>query len=244
MLRKIAFTVCGLLLFAALVLFGWYQVDGQPLPETEQFLVDAAFDFVEEADGALLFTPRAHAGRGNGHGLVIMHGALIKPRSYAKTAAHFATAGYTVYLPSGPARLSIGAVAGAAERMAKIPVTGWFSIGHSMGGLSSMMLINDYDIDIRAAALWATAMPADFKDADLPIKFIRGTNDGLLTPKRFIEAQQNLPPGTDYVTLDGANHRDFAMYSHQFFDHDGTLGWSRQIATANELTEQFFAQYL
>jgi hypothetical protein len=40
-----------------------------------------------EDDGAMVFTPAL----ANGHGLLIMHGALIKPLSYTKTAAFFAT---------------------------------------------------------------------------------------------------------------------------------------------------------
>ena len=39
-----------------------------------------------------------------------MHGALIMPKSYAKSAAFFAQQGYTVYIPYGPGRLSIAAV--------------------------------------------------------------------------------------------------------------------------------------
>jgi hypothetical protein len=43
--------------------------------------------------------------------LLVMHGALIKPLAYAKTAVYFAARGYLVYVPSGPARLSINAAA-------------------------------------------------------------------------------------------------------------------------------------
>lgn len=85
---------------------------------------------MEEADGTLVFTPALPAGRG----LLIFHGALIKPRAYAGTAAFFASRGYLVYIPAGPARLSIRAVDAAAARLPSFGVGQWFLPGHSMGG--------------------------------------------------------------------------------------------------------------
>ena len=114
MLRKIGKVVLVLLVLGAAVLAAWYQIDGQPLPEARQYLEGRGYTAQVEDNGALVFTPAV----ANGHGLLIMHGALIKPLSYAKSAAYFARLGYTVFLPSGAARLSITAVDGAAARMA------------------------------------------------------------------------------------------------------------------------------
>jgi pimeloyl-ACP methyl ester carboxylesterase len=240
MFKKIAFTSLGLLAIGMLVLGAWYQIDGQPLPETSQFLHGPEYSSRTGTDGSLVFSPAAP----NGHGLLIMHGALIKPLSYAKTAAYFAARGYTVFVPSGAARLSVNAVDDAAVRMRTFGVRDWVMLGHSMGGLSSLTLIERHAPNVRAVALWACAMPADFSRLNVPMLFIWGDHDGLLPAARLADARSKLPASTRYVTLPGANHQGFAMYSHQFFDNPATIGWSEQIDFANAQTAAFFAAHL
>ena len=237
MLKKIAFVSLGLLALGVLVLGAWYQIDGQPLPEASGFLGGAGYSSRIDADGSLVFTPTT----ANGHGLLIMHGALIKPLSYAKTAAYFAARGYTVFIPSGAARLSINAVDSAAARMPSFGVRDWVMIGHSMGGFSSLELLSRHAPPVKAVALWACAMPGNYSALRVPMLFIRGDQDGLLPPQRFAAAQANLPPSVEYVTLPGGNHQGFAMYSHQFFDNAATISWAAQIDFANERTAAFFA---
>ncbi len=240
MLKKIALVSLGLLALGLLVLGAWYRIDGQPLPEAQGFLQAEGYAARMEGDGGLVFTPAAP----HGHGLLIMHGALIKPLSYAKTAAFFAARGYTVFVPSGAARLSITAVDGAAQRMPGFGVRDWVMIGHSMGGFSSLTLIQRHAPAVKAVALWASAMPADFSTLAVPMLFIRGDQDGLLTPERFADAQSRLPRSVQYLTVPGGNHQGFALYSHQFFDREATIGRVEQIDFANERTAAFFTAHL
>lgn len=240
MLRKIAFGSLTLLALGVLVLGAWYAIDGQPLPEAEGFLRGEGYTAQVEGDGALLFTPAAP----NGHGLLVMHGALIKPLAYAKTAAYFAARGYLVYVPSGAARLSINAVDGAAARMPTLGVRDWVMIGHSMGGFSSLELLTRHSPPVRAVALWACAMPADYSRLEVPLLFLHGDRDGLLPPERMADARRNLPAAVEYVEVAGANHRGFALYSHQFFDGEATLAPAAQVDFANERTAAFFASRL
>jgi pimeloyl-ACP methyl ester carboxylesterase len=239
MLKKISLILLGLLLFAIVLLLAWYRVDGIPVDESRKFLIGKGYSFTEEADGDLIFTPQ----QSNGYGIVIMHGALIMPQSYAKSAAYFAGLGYTVYLPNGRARLSITAIDKVADRIGNFGLDGWYFIGHSMGGMASLETITQHNIPAKATALWATAMPSDYSGADIPLLFIWGDKDGLLPVERFRMAQRNLPADVEYVTLQGANHKNFAMYSHQFFDNDATLDWMEQIDFANETTAAFFARH-
>ena len=238
MLKKLSLLFLSLLLGAIVILFGWYQIDGIATTETENFLYSEDFILTEEPDGSLLFSPMAD----NGHGIVIMHGAVIMPKSYAKSAAYFAQQGYTVYLPYGPARLSLYAVDQTAARLESLDVEEWFFIGHSMGGLSSLELLSKHAIDVQAIALWAASIPSDFSDVDTPILLIVGNKDGMIPPARLERNLKNLPESTRLVTLKGANHKNFAMYSHQFFDNDATIGWMEQIDFANQTTGDFFAE--
>ena len=221
-----------------LVMVGWYQIDGIPVAETDEFMTGSGYVSRENPDGSLVFTPD----KPNGAGIVIMHGALIKPKSYAKSAAYFAGRGYTVYLPYGPGRMSIAAVEDTARNIADFDIDQWFFIGHSMGGMASLETITVHGAPAAGVALWATAMPKDFSQTDVPILFIWGDNDGLLPPARFEAARNFLPADVRYVTLEGANHKNFAMYGHQFFDTEATIDWMDQIDFANETTAAFFAE--
>lgn len=237
MWKKIGLLLTVLLLLGVAVLALWYRIDGQPLPATAEYLEAGDFALVSEPGGSLVLQPA----QPNGHGLLIMHGALIKPASYAKTAAFFAGLGYTVYLPAGAGRMSVAAVDRAAGRLADFAVSDWYAIGHSMGGMASLEVIQQQPGAFVAAALWAAAMPQDFTGMQLPLLYLWGDHDGLLPPERFAQARAHLPAETRYVTVPGGNHQDFAMYSHQFFDNPGTLGRDAQIDIANETTAAFFA---
>ena len=238
MIRKFTITVTGFLLLAILILFAWYQIDGQPLAETQQYLASNRYSIDISDDGSLLFLPAS----ANGYGVLIMHGALIKPQSYAKTAAFFAERGYTVLLPYGFARLSITAIRSTAARMREMELQKWFVIGHSMGGLSSMMLVSGHDLPVKAVALWASAIPTDYSKSSLPILMLWGDNDGLVPAERFQASQQNLPASARFVTVKGGNHQNFAMYSHQFFDAEAKISWREQIDFANRETARFFVE--
>ena len=239
MVKRIALVIVAMLAVGVILMALWYRIDGQPLPQTAQYLAGEGFAAVKEDDGSFVFTPDV----ANGHGLLIMHGALIKPQSYAQTAAYFAQLGYTVFVPNGPGRLSVNAVDSAAARLASFGVEDWFFIGHSMGGYSSLELISRHQPNVRALALWAAGVPADFSGLNMPMLYIWGDNDGLQPPERFAEGQLNLPKSVRYITLKGANHKNFAMYSHQFFDNDAILNPQQQIDIANDTTAVFFAQH-
>jgi pimeloyl-ACP methyl ester carboxylesterase len=236
MIKTLLKIVLGLLICCTILLAVWYQIDGIPTPETDLYLVGDGYTSAEEQDGGLIFTPA----QSNGYGITIMHGALIKPQSYAKSAAFFAARGYTVYLPYGPGRMSIAAVDSTARRLNDFDIEKWFFIGHSMGGMASLEIVAKNPTNILGIALWATAMPADYSAIDKPVLFIWGDTDGLLQPERFRLAKENLPKSATYLTLEGANHKNFAMYSHQFFDFEATLDWMEQIDFANETTAEFF----
>jgi pimeloyl-ACP methyl ester carboxylesterase len=237
MWKRIAAGSIGLMILVVAVLAVWYQVDGQPLPEAAGYLTGPGYTSETEPDGTLVFVPATP----NGQGILIMHGALIKPLAYAKAGAYFAARGYTVYIPSGPARLSVNVVDAAARRLPSFGLNGWFLIGHSMGGFSSLELVTRHQLPVRGMAFWACAMPADYSQLRLPMLYLYGDRDGLLPPERLADARSKLPPDVNYVAVAGGNHRGFALYSHQFFDGEATLTPAEQTDFALERTVAFFA---
>ncbi len=237
MLKKIALVFVGLTALLAGLSAVYYRIDGVPLAETREYMQGDDYRVETGKDGSLVFRPKA----GNGRGLLIMHGAVIKPQSYARSAAFFANEGYTVYLPFGPGRMSIAAVDAAAARIPEFALQDWYAIGHSMGGMASLQLVRKLPDRFSAVALWAAAMPGDFSELNLPILFLWGDDDGLLGPKRYAATRARLPGDTVFETVKGANHREFAMYSHQILDGEGSLGWAAQIDLANQRTLAFFS---
>lgn len=238
MARLLLKLLAALLLIVVAGLATFYTVDGHPLPESAEFLRGDGYTAEPQSDGGWLFRPAMP----NGRGLLIMHGALIKPQSYARTAAFFAQQGYTVLLPYGGAtRLPINAVDATAAAMAELGLEQWFSIGHSLGGVASLRVIQrNPQLPIAAASLWASGVVGDFSGLEPPILFLWGDHDDLLPRARFENGKAKLPARVEYVTVEGANHQDFAMYGHQFFDGEGQLGWAQQIDAANRLTLAFF----
>jgi hypothetical protein len=51
--------------------------------------------------------------------------------------------------------------------------------------------------------------------------------------ERFVEAQKKLPSAAKFDEITGANHQGFALYTHQFLDLPGALGWAVPIDLAN-----------
>ncbi len=240
-LRGLGIAVAALLLVAAAGLGAFYLIDGQPMPATAEYLNSPGYSAAQSADGSWLFKPEAP----NGRGVMIMHGALIYPQAYARSAAFFAERGYTVYLPFGGSlsRLSINAIDAARTWLADSGIETWATIGHSMGGMASLEVVSSTpEVTFAGAALWATSMPKDFSALELPMLYLWGDDDGLLPKERFEASRSFLPATTRYTTVRGANHRKFAMYTHQFFDNEGSLDWQSQIDIANELTLEFFEQ--
>ncbi len=235
-LKKIGIVLLVLLVLVAAGVFALYQREGRPLQEASQYLQGDGYTSAVEADGALVFTPQ----RPNGHGLLLIHGALVRPLAYTKSAAFFAGIGYTVYVPASPMRLPINAVDAIAARMDSFGVGDWVVIGHSTGGFAALELIARHAPAVKALALWASLVPGDYSKVTVPMIFIRGDRDGMLPDERFEETQENLPRTVRYISLPGGNHQGFALYSHQLFDNPASISTDRQIEFADERSARFF----
>lgn len=237
MLKKLAVAVLVLLLLAVAGIVVAYQMLGRALPEAQQHLQGSGYEASLADDGSLFFRPSV----ANGHGLLIMPAALAEPLAYAQTAGFFASNGYTVFVPRGTLRLPGNTVAVAALRMSELDMDDWFVIGHSAGGSAALQLILRQDLAVKALALWATDVVGDYSQLNVPMLYIRGDRDGLLPEERFDAVQARLPESVRYLSVQGGNHRGFALYSRQLFDNSATTSAERQIAFANDRTARFFA---
>jgi hypothetical protein len=237
-LRYSLLAVLASIVASLTVLILWYAIDGQPLPETNEFLSGKNFTSNKKDNGDWVFTPK----NPNGAGIAIMTGALAKPKSYAKTAAFFADLGYRVWIPYDSFRLSYLSADRIAKELGEMPEQDWILLGHSMGGLTSLTvnsLMNEADRKVKGIVVWAGSMPTDFSSLKLPILFLTGTNDKMLPPEKLTKAKDFLPKETVFISIEGANHKNFSLYSHQFFDGEASIGHEQQIDEAHALTLPF-----
>ena len=67
--------------------------------------------------------------------------------------------------------------------------------------------------------------------------------NGVSPPERFPDIQTGLPASVRHIALDGSNHKNSAIYSHQLVDNDAILDPQAQIDFANDTTVAFFAEH-
>jgi pimeloyl-ACP methyl ester carboxylesterase len=82
-------------------------------------------------------------------------------------------------------------------------------------------------------------MPKDFSNLTMPMLFLSGSNDKMMPAEKLEKAKSFLPKETVFISVEGGNHKNFALYSHQFFDGDASIEQEQQIDEANALTLPF-----
>ena len=64
MLKRLLAGLLGIFFLCSITLWGWYQIDGIPTPETEDYLNGDGYRSERSDDGTLLFRPDNPSGRG------------------------------------------------------------------------------------------------------------------------------------------------------------------------------------
>jgi dienelactone hydrolase len=163
-------------------------------------------------------------------GLVFYPGAKVDPRAYAHLLRPVAEAGYPVTILKLPFNLAIASPAAAASVVDdERDVTRWVVGGHSLGGTMAARFASRNPVD--GLLLWAS-YPAGSLAAstDLDVLSVSGSEDGLATPAEIEDSRADLPPGAEFVVVEGAVHAFFGDYGEQ--SGDGTPTVSREEAQA------------
>lgn len=86
--------------------------------------------------------------------------------------------------------------------------------GHSLGGPAAARLAAHHPDRVRGLLFWASYSDIDLRGArDLDVASVYGTRDALSTPAAVRQAP--LPPGTEFVAVEGAVHAHFGDYGPQ-----------------------------
>ncbi len=171
-------------------------------------------------------------------GLLFYPGALVDPRAYAPILRPLAENGYfviTQYMPLNLAVFNINAA--DALRAAHPEIETWVIAGHSMGGAMASRYAFEHS-DIIGLALLGSYPFGDLSSVSIPVYSIYGDTDGLIPLTQIEETRASLPPDTEFVLIEGANHAQFGDYGTQRNDLPAVISLTTQH---NAIVEALFA---
>lgn len=162
-------------------------------------------------------------------GVAFIPGALVDPRAYVPILTPLAEAGHPVYIIKPPLGIAFLAPGVAGRATAALPeVEHWVVAGHSLGGAVGSG--QAAEADAAGLILLGSYPIGDLSASSLPVLSVSGNNDGLTTPGDVEASRAKLPPGSEFVVIDGGIHAHFGDYGRQ--SGDGEPGISREDAQA------------
>lgn len=235
--------VLTLLIFVILVIIGfvlWAETPSQPTEIALQALISGAQVIVTEHSDFITFEP---ANQRTSTGFIFYPGGRVDYRAYAPVLREIAEQGYFVAVVKVKLNLAIFDTNAADAVIDGNPHIGQWAVGgHSVGGVAAGIYAREHLDVVRAIAFWAS-YPADgsFKDSNIPVLSLHGTQDGLASEVDIASARALLPAETKYVTIEGGNHSQFGSYGLQPGDNPATISPDEQWRQVAEATVQLLA---
>ena len=231
-LRRIrrALIAALLLLFAAT--FVYVSFAFRPAGFGPEVLASDARVSVSNHSDALLFQPlNVHVDAA----LIFYPGCPIPSEAYAPLARAIAEHGYPVFLMHVALRCATAedqqqelfaatrAVIASAHRR-------WVLAGHSRGGFLASRLLAHEPRLVDGLVLIGTTHPRDVSLASLaiPVTKIYATRDGVAPEDKARASAPLLPPSTNWIRIEGGNHRQFGFYRYQLWDRTATISREAQ----------------
>ena len=240
--RKIVLSL--LLAFWASV-FSWVLYEMQARGFTSSVLEDGDGVDVTVSSDAISFEPVLDS---PSPGLIFYPGALVDPAAYAPLAWAIAESGYKTVIVKVPFRLDLfgwqweevvarteAIVSGDANR------TAWVLGGHSRGGKMAVRFVSERPGAFEGLLLVGTSHPreTDLSDLQLDVVKVYGSEDGLASPEEVEAFTHNLPAHTQFIQVNGGNHRQFGYYGWQLGDREARIDRETQKQeTAKPILEQ------
>ncbi|MCH4888566.1 alpha/beta hydrolase [Acidaminobacter sp. JC074] len=157
-------------------------------------------------------------------GIIIYPGGKVSYEAYAPFAKDLSEQGYATFVVEMPLDLAIFGSDNASKVIESNPtITEWYILGHSLGGV--MAAEYAYENDIKGLVLLASYPQDkhDFKDKDIKVLSIIGSNDGLVDKNTFNQSKMIMPLDAMYKTIPGGNHAQMGSYGKQKNDLDATI---------------------
>lgn len=216
-MKKISFTISGLLLLSLSVFIIWAST---PLgPQSDVFsTIESGENVVVHNNGGLVFSPSIPI---SSTGIILYPGGRVDYRSYAPLARSIAEQGYLVIIPKMVLNLAVFSSNAAEKYISGFPqIDHWIIGGHSLGGAmaASYAYQNPEIIDGLILISAYTTEASDLSESELPVLSISGSQDGLSTPEKVKSYKNLLPPNANFVFIEGGNHAQMGSYGSQSGD--------------------------
>lgn len=189
-------------------------------------------------DKWILFTPVEETETG----LIFYPGGLVEPSAYAPVLHLIADKGVLVIITPMPLNLAILNTDAANAVIDAYPgISTWILAGHSLGGASASIYVENNPTRIDAIALWDSypANSADLSDNDVSVISIFGTTNNIPNTANFNENKRLLPADTIFIGLEGANHAQFGDYGPQKGDVVASMSLAEQHDRVAEIMLDF-----
>lgn len=235
-LKRVLWSIAIVLVLAVGGVLAWTQIGVMPAePEPLATVRENPAITVTDADQGIVLAPAE--GESN-LGLVFIPGAKVDPWAYAAILQGLAEDGVTVVITRPWLNLAFFDPRGLDAFTSAAPdVDVWSVGGHSLGGVRACQLASDAD----ALVLFASYCANDLSETGLPVLSLSGSEDGLSTPQKIADAQDQLPADADMEEIEGASHASFGDYGPQEGDGTPTISSDDMHAEVTRLTEAFLA---
>lgn len=176
-------------------------------------------------------------------GLIFYPGGLVEPTAYAPILHQISENDVLVIIIPMPLNLAILNTGAANAVIHAYPnITTWILAGHSLGGASAAIFVENNPNKIDALALWDSYPPnsADLSDNTLPVISIFGTTNNIPNTENFDDKKHLLPADTRFIGIEGANHAQFGDYGPQ----KGDVIASMSLAEQHELVAEIMLDFI
>ena len=184
------------------------------------------FEPVEETDIGLIFYP----------------GGLVEPAAYAPILSQIAENGVLVIITPMPLNLAILNTGAANAVIDAYPeISTWILAGHSLGGASAAIFMENNPQRIDAIAFWDSYPPdsADLSDNSIPAISVFSTTGEFPNTDNYNDKRHLLPADTIFTGIEGASHAQFGDYGPQKGDVVASISLAEQHEQVAEIMLAF-----
>ena len=188
-------------------------------------------------DGAFVY----EINEGSEVGFIFYPGGKVEFTSYEPLMYELAMNGVTCVLVEMPFNLAFFNVNAASKVLDYFPnIKSWYIGGHSLGGsIAATFTVSNLD-KIDGLVLLGSYSMSDFRNTDLKVLSIYGSEDRVMNMDNYEKYKNNLGDFLE-VVIEGGCHGYFGMYGMQEDDGTPTITAAQQIVlTANYINDFIF----
>ncbi|HEY60161.1 MAG TPA: alpha/beta hydrolase [Anaerolineae bacterium] len=233
-----------IIVFASIVIIGilgllvWSKTGTYPARTIAFSALESTNRVTITQDKLIIFTPVEEMDTG----LIFYPGGLVEPTAYAPILHKIAEKGVLVVITPMPLNLAILNTDAANVVIDGYPhISNWVLAGHSLGGASAAIFVENNPTRIDAIALWDSfpANSADLSDTNIPVISIFGTMNNFPNTENFNDKKHLLPVNAKFVGIEGANHAQFGDYGPQKGDVVASISLAEQHDQVAEIMLDF-----